>query len=39
LKSALAERYRDDRVSYTEAQGPFTEETLGLAEQWADATG
>jgi GrpB-like predicted nucleotidyltransferase (UPF0157 family) len=39
LKSALAERYRDDRVSYTEAKGPFIDETLALADQWAAATG
>jgi GrpB-like predicted nucleotidyltransferase (UPF0157 family) len=38
LKWALAERYRDDRVSYTEAKGPFIDETLALADQWAAAT-
>jgi GrpB-like predicted nucleotidyltransferase (UPF0157 family) len=39
LKTALAERYRDERVAYTEAKGPFIEETLAAGEQWAAATG
>ena len=39
LKLALAERYRHDRPSYTEAKGPFIDETTALAEAWAAATG
>jgi GrpB-like predicted nucleotidyltransferase (UPF0157 family) len=39
LKVALAERYREDRVSYTEAKGPFIDETTALAETWAKETG
>jgi GrpB-like predicted nucleotidyltransferase (UPF0157 family) len=39
LKWALAERYRDERVSYTEAKGPFIDETRALADKWAPATG
>jgi GrpB-like predicted nucleotidyltransferase (UPF0157 family) len=39
LKSALAERYRTLGVSYTEAKGPFIDDTLAAAEQWALETG
>ena len=39
LKAALAERYASQRVTYTEAKGPFIDETLALAEVWAAATG
>lgn len=38
LKLALVERYRHDRLSYTEAKSPFIDETLALAEAWATAT-
>jgi GrpB-like predicted nucleotidyltransferase (UPF0157 family) len=39
LKLALAERYRLDGVAYTEAKGPFIEETLAMADRWAVAIG
>lgn len=39
LKRALAVRYPRDRVAYTEAKGPFIDETMELAEAWAAATG
>lgn len=35
VKQAAKERYGHDRVIYTEAKGPFIEETLALAEEWA----
>ena len=39
LKRALAAHYRGVRVIYTEAKGPFIDETTALAETWAAATG
>ena len=39
LKRALAVLYPRDRVAYTEAKGPFIDETLALAEAWAASTG
>jgi GrpB-like predicted nucleotidyltransferase (UPF0157 family) len=39
LKRAASERYATNRLAYTEAKGPFIEETLRLAEAWAAETG
>ena len=39
FKTALVERYPHQRLSYTEAKGPFIDETLALAEAWAAASG
>lgn len=39
LKQAAAERYRGERLAYTESKGPFIEETLVLAEEWARKVG
>jgi GrpB-like predicted nucleotidyltransferase (UPF0157 family) len=39
LKRAASERYATNRLAYTEAKGPFIEETLALAEAWAAHTG
>jgi GrpB-like predicted nucleotidyltransferase (UPF0157 family) len=39
LKRAASERYETNRLAYTEAKGPFIEETLRLAEVWAADTG
>ena len=39
LKLALAERYRHERVVYTEAKGPFVDETTAMAQAWASAIG
>ena len=38
LKRALVDRYADARLAYTEAKGPFIEETLESAEEWAAET-
>ena len=38
-KVALAERYRTDRVAYTEAKTCFILDALEVAERWAAATG
>ncbi len=35
LKRVFAERYRTERVAYTEAKSPFIGETLLLAAAWA----
>ena len=39
LKRDLASEFRDDRIGYTEAKGPFIEETLAMAASWAARTG
>jgi GrpB-like predicted nucleotidyltransferase (UPF0157 family) len=39
LKRAASKRYETNRLAYTEAKGPFIEETLSLAEAWAAETG
>lgn len=39
LKLAIADQYGDDRLAYTEAKGPFIDETIRLAEKWAVAVG
>jgi GrpB-like predicted nucleotidyltransferase (UPF0157 family) len=39
LKTQLAERYRDDRNSYTEAKGPFIWEILARADRWSQDVG
>jgi GrpB-like predicted nucleotidyltransferase (UPF0157 family) len=39
LKLAAAERYRDDRIAYTEAKGPLIETILADAMEWAARTG
>ncbi len=39
LKRAASERYPTNRLAYTEAKGPFIEETLAVAEAWATETG
>jgi len=39
LKRELLPRYGRERLAYTEAKGPFIEETLHLAEEWASDTG
>ena len=36
---SMPPRYGLDRVGYNDAKGPFIEETLRLAEQWAGRTG
>ena len=33
------ERYRSDRIGYTDGKTAFVRETLSLAEAWAAATG
>ena len=38
LKYELAERFRRDRMGYTEAKAPFIKAALALAEEWAAAT-
>ncbi len=38
LKRELAERFADDRASYTEAKTPFVQETEELARAWRRAT-
>jgi GrpB-like predicted nucleotidyltransferase (UPF0157 family) len=38
LKLALAARYRHDRIAYTEAKGPFIDETMARADGWAAPT-
>lgn len=39
LKFELADRYRDDRVAYTEGKTEFIRDALSRAEAWADTTG
>ncbi len=39
LKRDLAEQFSDDRIGYAHAKGSFVEETLRLAELWAQETG
>jgi GrpB-like predicted nucleotidyltransferase (UPF0157 family) len=39
LKLAAAQAYRDDRIAYTEAKGPFIESILARAEAWAERSG
>ncbi len=39
LKLDLADRYRSNRIAYTDAKTAFISETLQLAEAWASATG
>ena len=39
LKRAAADAYRNDRLAYTEAKGPFIESALAKAEIWAADTG
>ncbi len=39
VKSELAERHQDDGLEYTDAKGPFIEEQLRCAEEWAAQTG
>lgn len=38
-KSELAERYRDDRESYSEAKEPFIWEVMGRADRWSQDVG
>ena len=38
IKRAASERYEANRLAYTEAKGPFIEETLALAQAWATET-
>ena len=38
-KSELAERYRDDRDSYSEAKEPFIWEVMGRADRWSQDVG
>jgi GrpB-like predicted nucleotidyltransferase (UPF0157 family) len=39
LKRRVVGDYRDDRIAYTEAKGPFIESVLAKAEDWARETG
>ena len=39
LKTSLAERFRHDRVAYTDAKIPFTWEIIRHADRWAQETG
>lgn len=39
LKRALALRWRDDRVAYTDAKSPYIQDVLEMAETWAVETG
>jgi GrpB-like predicted nucleotidyltransferase (UPF0157 family) len=39
LKQVLATSFRDDRIGYTQAKGPFIAETLELGARWADEAG
>jgi GrpB-like predicted nucleotidyltransferase (UPF0157 family) len=39
LKRHLAEKYRDDRYSYTDAKGPFIWEIMAAAHQWSQDMG
>lgn len=39
LKRRLAERHHGDRIAYTDAKGPFIEDVLPRAEEWAASTG
>jgi GrpB-like predicted nucleotidyltransferase (UPF0157 family) len=39
LKYRLADKYRDDRYSYTNAKGPFIWEIMAAADRWSQETG
>jgi GrpB-like predicted nucleotidyltransferase (UPF0157 family) len=39
VKRAAVATYGADRLAYTEAKGPFIEQTLAAAEDWATRTG
>jgi GrpB-like predicted nucleotidyltransferase (UPF0157 family) len=39
IKRHFGDRYRDDRLAYTDAKTPFIRSTLALAERWAAETG
>jgi len=39
LKRRLAVGHRADRIAYTDAKGPFIEQVLRRADEWAAATG
>jgi GrpB-like predicted nucleotidyltransferase (UPF0157 family) len=39
LKREVAERYRLDRITYTDAKGPFIWETMVKADAWAQEVG
>jgi GrpB-like predicted nucleotidyltransferase (UPF0157 family) len=39
LKYHLAEKYRNDRLSYTEGKSPFIWEIMILADRWCQETG
>jgi GrpB-like predicted nucleotidyltransferase (UPF0157 family) len=39
LKWDLAERYRQDRIAYTDAKGPFIWVTMAKADAWAQEVG
>lgn len=39
LKLTLAERYREDRIAYTDAKDPFIWEVMRRASLWAQETG
>ena len=39
LKATLAEKYRNDRMAYTDVKARFILDTLHAARRWADATG
>ncbi len=39
LKRRLARRFGIDRIGYTDAKGPFIEESLASAEEWAGEVG
>ena len=39
LKRRLAGEHRHDRIAYTDAKGPFIEQVLRRADEWAAATG
>ncbi|MDP8904145.1 MAG: GrpB family protein [Chloroflexota bacterium] len=39
LKMRLAAEHRGDRIAYTDAKGPFVEEVLARADEWARASG
>jgi GrpB-like predicted nucleotidyltransferase (UPF0157 family) len=39
LKYRLAEKYRDDRLSYTDGKGPFVREIMVRAADWSQESG
>jgi GrpB-like predicted nucleotidyltransferase (UPF0157 family) len=39
VKHRVAADHHLDRIGYNDAKGPFIDETLELAERWAEATG